>query len=60
MVIREDLTKSRQELLLKAQKQFGYKNVWTSNGKIHWVEVAEDGEPQRMTAGVEQLCELLP
>lgn len=35
LVIKEDLTQIRLEVLKKAIAKYGAKNVWTQNGKIY-------------------------
>jgi hypothetical protein len=42
IVIREDLTRQRMEVYLKAKERYGLNKVWTLDGVIHWI--APDGK----------------
>lgn len=36
--IKEDLTKTRLQIMMKASERYGFKNVWSQNGKIFYLE----------------------
>lgn len=48
ITVREDLTSGRAELLRAAISKFGVRNVWTSDGRIHWLHNGIKGAASRV------------
>lgn len=47
ITIREDLTSARAELLRAAVSRYGVTNVWTLDGRIHWIHEGVKGTATR-------------